>query len=487
MKPEPPETNFFLKEGLQQSLVFFTNSYSSKPELLCIEDSVFKPYSPSNQLLAHKLCVESGFQTSVETSFPSPKALDINVESLARSRLSCFQNEYYEIICNRSRTSLDVPSCSLLLVTCGPCHKHVTLEPNTSLQLQSPLYPVLQLGLVCQYDLEVEHGAAAEITIEITDLSLAPPEESESGTEHCLNSFLHVLSGKSFHELKSLTRLCGEVYSPTGPSSYKVSNSVIRLILVSGVEDKTLDKRGFLVNIQVSSSGKKFPIQRLWIFLSFLGILIALGVVTVSVLIYLNKRSKAKVMKPRRQTWHGSVTRPVEGSMHASDRRVSNWGNDNLYLFDNRVNRRLPQLPPFHFSTDYQNTQDQEDPSFKLYETISFQSLNCPSTLDGATRNTEKKFSTSEPPPLPSRPVTIEECPYSSPVYLTLPGPYTELQYCEDPPVRRVDASEELTGPAPPSERAKQGRQKLRISGLVERIRSISMTDHSEDETNLIG
>jgi len=488
LMPEPPETNFFLKNlslgsGPQQPVVFFTNSNSTKPELLCLQHSYSKPHSVD--LLAHKLCADSNSSTAVDTSLVLPHtAPGLSTESsLITSELSCHQDEYFEIFCNRSVSS--VSSCSILQVTCGACHKHVSLQPNSSLQLLSPLYPVLQPGLVCQYDLELGHDTAADIAIEITDLSLAQPEHSQSGNKYCLHSFLHLLSGKSFKELKSFARLCGEVYFPRGQSYFRVTDPVVRLMLVTGVESRALGRRGFLVNIYVSPSSTNATMQRLWILLSFVGLLIIIGVIMSAVFIHLNRRSKARIRKPkRRQTWHGTVARRGPGGSWDQERvdRISHFGNNNnLYMFDNRINRRLPQLPPFHFGTDQdENNQDEEDPGYKLYETISLQSLNYNSVLDEAIANTEKKFSMSDiqhqdqdPSPLASPPTSLEECPYSSPLYLTLPG--------ERPDHDTVETVTEEDNPV-----ARHISSKHRFSGLVERIRSISMTECSEDETNLI-
>jgi len=493
MMPEPPETNFFLKNlslesGPQQPVVFFTNSNSTKPELLCLQNSYSKPHSVD--LLAHKLCADSNFSTPVDTSLFLPNtASGLSTESsFITSELSCHQDEYFEISCNRSVSS---GPCSILQITCGACHKHVSLQPNSSLQLLSPLYPVLQPGLVCQYDLELGHDTAADIAIEITDLSLAQPEQSLTGNKHCLHSFLHLLSGESFKELKSFARLCGEVYFPTGQSYFRVTDPVVRLMLVTGVEGRALGRRGFLVNIYVSPLSRKATMQKLWILLSCVGLLVIIGVIMPAVFIHLNRKSsKARIRKPqRRQTWHGTVARPWGSWDQERVDRISHFGNNNLYMFDNRINRRLPQLPPFHFGTDQDvNNQDEEDPGYKLYETISLQSWKYNSVLDEAVANTEIKLSTrniqqkdQDPPPLTSRSTSLDECPYSSSLYLTLPGSSTGLRPDQDT-VDRCD--ETVTEQDNPGARHKSG--KHRFTGLVDRIRSISMTECSEDETNLI-
>ena len=207
----------------------------------------------------------------------------------------------------------------------------------------SPLYPVLQPGLVCQYDLQLPQGTGADISIEIADLSLAPAEASHSG-EHCVNSFLHILSGESFSGLESVATLCGEVYYPVGSSFFNMSSSSVRLMLVAGSDDMAWGRRGFLVNVHVSSSRTKIPLDKLYILLSLLGFLVIIGVILACILLYLNRKSKSRVGHPRRrQTWHGSVVRPGESLQQTRIRQFgrswsrSSWGSDNLYTFDNRV------------------------------------------------------------------------------------------------------------------------------------------------------
>ena len=131
VKPEPPETNFFLvsiplKTGLQSSVVFFTNSYSKKPESLCLNDDF--QISPNKNLLAHKLCTDSKFSTFLETSLVKPSLVLGYSSEETPSALSCYQDDYYDIVCNRSTSSHG--SCSLLHVACGACHHHASMIFN---------------------------------------------------------------------------------------------------------------------------------------------------------------------------------------------------------------------------------------------------------------------------------------------------------------------------------------------------------------------
>jgi len=300
-----------------------------------------------------------------------------------------------------------------------------------------------------------------------------------------------------------------------GSSFFKLRSSVVRLLLVSGSADMALGRRGFLVNVHISSSIVQIPMKKLVMLLCFFGLLILILLVLASIILYLKRKSKARISHPRRrQTWHGSVARPGESLHQNRTERIrqlgnwsrSSWGSDNLYMFDNRVSRRLPQLPAFNFASDNQDHQGEgEDPGFKVYETISLKSKSSESILEEALANTDKKFSTNSstiqcPPPLPSRPIQVTEDPYSSPVYLTLPGCYTNawsnaIENEDTTSTHDDEGSGSLALPTNEAvlctedHRTSVGRSIVSRNGLsvpMNRIRSMSLTECSEDEANLL-
>ena len=360
----------------------------------------------------------------------------------------------------------------------------------------SPLYPVLQPGLVCQYDLQLPQDISADISIEIADLSLAPAQSSQLGY-HCVNSFVHILSGFSFSELKSVATLCGEVFYPGKSSFFKLNNNVVRLLLVGGSDNRALGRRGFLVNVYVSPSIMKIPFYPLAILLSFIGFLVLIAVLLASVILYLNRKSKSRLSHPRRrQTWHGSVPRDGESLHQTRTERIrdlnrltsTSWGSDNLYTFDNRVSRRLPELPAFNFASDYRNQHGElEDLGFKVYETLSLKSKSCSHENVDDETNTANKSATSSihcPPPLPSRPTPTVEDPYSSPLYLTLPGIYSDTlsQGGDIGDTSAARVMDEVT-------ECSVGTQIIARNGLsvfMDRIRSMSVAECSEDEAILL-
>ena len=84
LKPEPPETHFFLKDRYRHGyLVFFTESTSTEPELLCVEEAEAEDQQLDLELLAHLICTESKYPTftSVQTSESEVSILDIMVNT----------------------------------------------------------------------------------------------------------------------------------------------------------------------------------------------------------------------------------------------------------------------------------------------------------------------------------------------------------------------------------------------------------------------
>ena len=91
-KPEPPETHFFLKDRYRHGyLVFFTESTSTEPELLCVEEAEAEDQQLDLELLAHLICTESKYPTftSVQSSESEVSILDIMMNT-----------DIYETLCS---------------------------------------------------------------------------------------------------------------------------------------------------------------------------------------------------------------------------------------------------------------------------------------------------------------------------------------------------------------------------------------------------
>jgi len=357
----------------------------------------------------------------------------------------------------------------------------------------SPLYPVLQPGLVCQYDLQLPQDISADISIEIADLSLDPAQSSPSG-HHCVSSFLHILGGTTFLDLKSVTTLCGLVHYPSNLSHYKISVSSVRLLMVAGSSSMIDERRGFLVNVFVSPSRMKIPLHKIIFLLAFFGVLVLILAVLASVIIYHNRKSKVRRSLPRRrQTWHGSVPMTGESVHQNRTERIRQWGTDNLYMFDNSVTRRgLPELPAFNFASEEHSLEaDVDNSGFKVYESLSHLEFNL---------SEKTSLPSPSPPSLPQRPTpTIEDC-YSSPLYLTLtqPGDYSDTcsqagqnvdgRAGEDG-AQVVADGEDVAQVVADGDTGRKtcGRQRSSLQEVImNRIRSISMTECGEDETTLL-
>ena len=141
----------------------------------------------------------------------------------------------------------------LISIDCGSCHPHIQLSPNSTITLESPLYPVLQPDMICQYDLELDKEVAADISIVIDDLNLAPPQltHSHKDSGHCISSYLHILSGINMEQMDSIAMLCGDARQD------KITlqkQNMVKLQLVSGNKGHARDYRGFRLIIIVSPS-----------------------------------------------------------------------------------------------------------------------------------------------------------------------------------------------------------------------------------------
>ena len=234
VNPLTAETNFFLMNipldtGQQSSVVFFTNPSSKVPVPLCLTDD---DYNTSNlDLLAQKVCTFSKFPTFLKTDLVKPSAA-MNLSQESYSKVFCYHGFDKSISCSRSSSS--PRPCSLLHVTCGACHSNVILQPNSSLQVMSPLYPVLQPGLMCQYDFFLAKCITADISIELADLRLDPAQSSPSGQQNYTNSFVQILSGDSVSDLKSVGIICGDVFDSRESSIFKLKHTIVRILLVAG-------------------------------------------------------------------------------------------------------------------------------------------------------------------------------------------------------------------------------------------------------------
>jgi len=458
VKPAPPETKFFLydEEGtFPKQIVHFTNSDSIKPQTLCIKYESGSRSDSNLDLLAFKLCKERGYASALSNRFLDPE----NFTDLSHSsRIVCSQEEDYEINCSRSIVSY-VP-CKILQVDCGPCHASFTLKPNSSVQFSSPLYPILQPGLVCQYDFHLPRDINAELSLEMTDLSLPVGFMSTEGN-YCIDSFLHVLSGKAVNSIQSVATLCGDIRYPFESRLFKLgSSSIVKLMLVTGKASKVVGLRGFLSTVRVSPKISSLRSYKTILLGAGFGFILFLCTILVIVALYLRRRNE-------KQALESSV----------------NWEVDNnVYKFDNtRKRRSLPRLPDVEIGQDA--IGDGQDLGYKIYESLGSVCSN--SSINRTVLSKKNSINAS-------RSLSCNtDGYYATPIYLKCDK--EEIVSLTEPPFSLTESNssdnrESCLGTQDyRMHTEKMAVQRPHLSSLMQRIRSISMTEPMDDETDLLG
>ena len=124
------------------SIVTITSD-SQPPTPLCLPLPLPRPRSVDQ--LAHLVCRQAGFPT-----FTSNALLPWNIlqrEADQGFNLTCDLEEGPSLHCTANRTN---STCSSIIqVDCGACSFHRIVKNNSSIQISSPLYPVLLPGLSC--------------------------------------------------------------------------------------------------------------------------------------------------------------------------------------------------------------------------------------------------------------------------------------------------------------------------------------------------
>lgn len=459
VKPAPPETKFFLydEEGtIPKQVVHFTNSASIRPQTLCVKYESGSRSNSNLDLLAFKLCKEKGYASALNNKFLDPE----NFTDLSHSSsIVCSQEEDYEINCSRSVESY-VP-CKILQVDCGPCHASFILKPNSSVRFGSPLYPILQPGLVCQYDFHLPKDINAELSLEILDLSLPVGFMSTEG-HHCIDSFLHILSGQAKNSLKSVATLCGDIRYPFESRLFKLgSSSIVKFMLVTGKASKVVGMRGFLSTVRVSPKISSLHRYKTILLGSGFGFSLFLCTILVIVILYLRRRNEKQA----------SVS-------------PANWEIDNnSYRSDNTMKRRsLPRLPDVEIG-QVTIDDDGQDLGYKIYESLgsvcSYSSSNrtvlnkknCTNASRSLSCNTDGYYAT----PL------FHKNEKEEIVSLTGPPPSLTESNLSDNRESCIGAQDYRM------QTEKLAVHRPHLSSLMQRIRSISMTEPMDDETDLLG
>ena len=391
------ETNYFIrtirnehfwsKEIGESNIVLFSEPWiSTTPRYLCVDPENFDPNIMKNlEMLAHKICVAKDYPTF---DWIGLKNISSNFRLPEISHIQCFQRDDLSIECIRSRKMDEVNrSCHFLSLKCGSCQRKYHILSGMTFNINSPLYPVLQPGLVCQYDFEHWLGSKVDLVVNITDLGLGP----RTNDQHCGSSFLDILAGDDVNNLQSVSTSCGEEQNLVFHLKQK---SFLRLRLVTG-GNSNMGERGFVGKVTVirknyNGSGKTVVIVISCVLLFFLVCAISTCIVDK-----LDERRRQRRRRRRNLTrrvmrygsgplsYHQQRTERLRAEMVGV--RVEDDGRgDNIYMIDTSVPRRLPHLPPFNFSLASNKQEDENNnddgglglhtkspDGFKLYETIS--------------------------------------------------------------------------------------------------------------------
>jgi len=438
--------------GLSLPIIFFSTPLL-KP--LCITSTSVN----SLPMLAHKICKSTRFQTFTNYTLVNPSSVSVDTRELSNSNISCNQSSSYNTSC--SITTMSSPCHSFLSLECGSCHSHVHLTPNSSIILESPLYPVLQPDMICQYDLKLDEEVSADITIDIDDLSLPPPQYSSSHSGHCITSYLHILSGSSFSQMNSLATLCGE-----GSNIFNLRlQNVLRFQLVTGSWLHARKRRGFRLTVQVSSPLYKIDMVRVGVYIAyFVGLILVIGALVAGIVIFQKCKTQERKRRPRRGvTWHGSAPQPghslhmdrteyISRQLGTVEESIEAEARENVYsslgdgvLVNTHYNatsgnfglRSLPATPLPVSNSNYTSSETEGLPGLggmgedhKIYETMNstFSSTDSHSSQSFPDRPSNSS-SPSQLPSLPRRPSWTLQTPITvydqsgSPMYLCLPGP----------------------------------------------------------------
>ena len=146
-QPPPLISPYRLPTGPSLSLLYLPGP---APAPLCVSPGS----APTLPLLAHSACQAAGFPASASHALVPPPAGLVIANSTTNQVVECSQAVVgdYSVSCRLKPATPPSLSCSSLVsVTCSTCHTHLSLAPNTSLTIASPLYPVLQPGLLCDW------------------------------------------------------------------------------------------------------------------------------------------------------------------------------------------------------------------------------------------------------------------------------------------------------------------------------------------------
>jgi len=447
----------FIKEGEGKLVISTLKAKSGKSlDLLFITEPTLHPVcvpEPVNQaeeynlaLLAHEVCRKAKFKTYSEMALVHKSAVGFN-EPLETNMVTCDQHQNFSTTCgiNSDKDSSPEDCQYLIQMSCSSCHFHFTIKPNSSVTITSPLYPVLQPDLICEYDFFVEDGVDADMEMVVNDISLPGHEYTTGHNNHCLESLITVQAGEG-SLMKEIATICGEskVYKHRGNTISAPGVSRFQLFFVSG-SDSFLAGGGFrgfnvtLTAMETSSLVRKGILAAYIIIAIFV-----LMVISVVCMVVRKKVKESRRPRRRRVTWHGNLPRAGQ-SLHQErtnnlnaelQNQVTNSSNIVIEVDSNRDNnenfyneevtvqysiptrsrRRSLPTPP----------SPSEDPNVSVKVTVNNRTLDRTSSLGFKIYESLTSVSSDNCPNVPQRPEWTLAVPETgltgtSPLYLMMP------------------------------------------------------------------
>lgn len=257
--------------------------------------------------------------------------------------------------------------------------------------IHSPIYPRLQPGTDCEWELEGWLNRKMYFNINITDLDLRSYESNRAawmqGSKHA--SALLIYAGDNLNALEEVVAFSGD---SVAQSLYRIENKrIVKIFFKSFVVGNlmSLDTlRGFNLSISIEDHTNRDQYKTVGIVLAFpVGCFVLCCFYGCVRNKCAESRARRNIRRPRPRmtvapryvlepgvSLHEQRTARLEEALLGNNMTNAGAG-DNIYMIDNRVSMKaphppLPSLPKAPVMCDV--SQDENE---KLYETISLHSL----------------------------------------------------------------------------------------------------------------
>ena len=345
----------------------------------------------TTEMLAHQMCRHIGHPTYSTYVFRKVKsyhiyeAFNITNYNQSYSAMNGTQREDFSIQLEHD----DVgplgwnDTCAVPLVRCGPCQKYSIVWHGRKVPIHSPMYPRMQPGIDCEWELEGWLNRKMYFNINITDIDFRSLGSNASASSYH-TAHLSFYAGDNPNSLE-------EVISIRGSSEYKnlyrIENKRFLKILFenyfNGDPTKLDPLRGFNLNISVEDHTNRDQYKTVGIVLAFpIGCFVLccfFGCIR-NKCAETRRRRNTRRPRPRMTIGPTYVLEPGIGLHEQRTARLEeellgtkfSSAGENIYQIDNTVALRntLPPLPSTPNMCDLSGKEEE-----KLYETICLHSL----------------------------------------------------------------------------------------------------------------